>query len=240
MKKTALVLMIFLTSLFAHSQQDKIKIGLLYRNIDTVFTHQYVDVLMPLNKQNPKPFNLVAYYKQGLKEYFSDSIFEFVQLEWPTEWRTFNFYNIARNPSKKCRLWMEKLKKTEGVDYIVFLDSDKQCETWLQLRNYQYKTGTYGVATYYSHLKWGTIFLLIEPSVYSTSPPLKFKFYAGDQRRLKYINTFKWPEKLRLKMVKNIPDSLFLRAVGSLKPVADRQVELVSETILRECSKLKQ
>jgi len=167
MYKIISILLLLITTVNCYSQKQEVKIGLVTRNVDTTFTHLYVDVVRTLNKLNPHPFNLLDYYHEKLNESLPDSNLVITKVDWQTLYNKFNFYNLVGKPSKKCSEWLRILYESEGIDYIIFLDGSK---TISPNYNMILNSNSYGIATYYISMRTISIYSVVYPSIFSTNP----------------------------------------------------------------------
>jgi len=225
---SSLLFLLFVSASF--SQTKKINIGILTRNVDTTFTHLYVDVARSMNKLHPHPFNVIGFYIDNLKNYFPDSSYDIKPIAWQSEYNKFNFYNLNRKPSKKCRQWIEKLNKENDIDYIIFFDGSKSFYI-------RVLSNSYGAATYYNNYKLFSIYYMVSHSIYSTNPIQKFKINYPKRFYLENHIRLSKEESLKKMEVENISDIYYKMAVDSIEHYAGKQIDLISKKILEKINK---
>lgn len=221
------ILISLLAANISFGQEKEITIGVVSRNVDSTFTHLYVSLARSMNKQNPHQFNILDFYMEKLKLEFPDSEFEIKSIAWQSSFNKFNFYNLNRKPTGKCRQWMKALHEEEGIDCLIFLDGDESF-------NIGNPSNSYGIATYYNDLRLMTIYFMIEPSIYFTNPPSKVRMDFADRYHLERPVKMKEGQRLTINEAEQIPEKYYNMALDSIKYYADKQVKMISKFLHQE------
>lgn len=223
-----------LAALSCFGQEQRVKIGILSRNMDTTFTHVYVDMVRSMNKLNPFPFNLMEYYKENLREALPDPGFLFTEVEWQTLYNKFNFYNINGGPSKKCKVWMNTIYQQDSLDYILFLDA----KNILSSSHYSgIKSNSYGIATFDQNAKLICLYAMVYPRLYSLNPVKEVEIKRSNIPYLLNNIVLAPEEKLKRSEIETLTDGYYSMALDSIKYYTNEQIKVISSKLNKEIIK---
>lgn len=234
MKRLLSIVIFHIIVLSCFGQQEKVNIGILTRNVDTSFTHLYVDQVPALNKLNQYPFNLLDYYLDHIAKSLPDSNIIYTPVAWQSMFNKFNFYNINGKPSKKCKEWLNAVSLNDSIDYLIFLDAkDKISSAYYS----GIKSNSYGMATFYVNWKMITLYAQVYPRIYKFNPVEEIEINRLHMPYLSNVIILDREDKLALSEVETITDKYYMMALDSIKYYTDGQIKLISKGLLNEINK---